>query len=447
MSQYWIGRDGQRFGPYSADVIRTGFSRGKILASDLVWSEGMPDWTPVGTLFGATAAVPTPAEAPASTAGEDPSRSRPEAAAPPTTFVVDSDLSYGGFWARLAAAFIDGFVMLIPIVVLSAIPVIGWLGAVVAAWLYFALMESGERGATLGKRAMRLQVVSADGAERIGFGRATGRFFGRYLSMLLFYAGYLIQPFTARKQALHDMVSGTVVVSRGPAPGGVAALVIGVLVALPIVGGILAAISIPAYQDYQKRVEGRKALASNASTQISTSTPQNTAASSLALSADERTEVDRIKRAGQTAGILGHEIGPNVRLFVLTDNFGENPTCVVAVRAHDERTGQQIHPNWDLNVQVAREGKLVYTKNYFGAGAGEIRLMLLDSGRRYSLNTRMRKPGYFGADFSSQLARDLLSTKQAKAVSGLMADNEFSSHYDLSHFGKAYKYALAVCPY
>ena len=454
MNQYWIGRDGKQFGPYPADAIRLGFSSGKILPSDLLWAEGMSEWVPAAVVLGATpgiATAPAP-EAPAASSVPAPSAVTPAnpyraPVAPVDHPVVEGDITYAGFWARLAASFIDGLVILIPLCVLAAVPVVGWLGAIVLAWLYFAVMESGERGATLGKRAMKLQVLSADGVERIGFGRATGRFFGRYLSTFLLYIGYLIQPFTARKQALHDMITSTVVVSRGSAPGGVIALVIGLFIAVPFVGGILAADAIPAYQDYQKRAQARGAVASDAASPQPAAGGPKTVAPSLALTAEERAEVQSMKGAGQTQGFLGHEIAHNVRLHVLTDNFGENPTCIVAVRAHDKKTGQLIHPSWDLNVQIGRESKLVHTKNHISNSADEIRLILIDSGRRYSLRDRMQKPGFLGTDLTPQLANDLLVTKQAKAVSGMIADTEFASHYDLSGFAKGYKYARALCPY
>jgi uncharacterized RDD family membrane protein YckC len=47
---------------------------------------------------------------------------------------------------------------------------------------------------------------------RISFGRATVRYFAQYLSVLTLGVGYFIQPFTEKRQALHDMVAGTVVV-------------------------------------------------------------------------------------------------------------------------------------------------------------------------------------------------------------------------------------------
>jgi uncharacterized RDD family membrane protein YckC len=63
--------------------------------------------------------------------------------------------------------------------------------------------------------ALNLVVTDENGA-KISFGRATGRHFGKYLSALILFIGYLIQPFTAKRQALHDMLAGTLVVVRRP---------------------------------------------------------------------------------------------------------------------------------------------------------------------------------------------------------------------------------------
>ena len=95
-------------------------------------------------------------------------------------------------------------------------------------WLYWAGLESSGLQGTLGKRAVGLMVTDLAG-QRISFGRATGRYFGKILSAMLFYVGFLMAAFTDKKQALHDMLSGTLVVLRpegpvaalnpGPAPG------------------------------------------------------------------------------------------------------------------------------------------------------------------------------------------------------------------------------------
>lgn len=194
----------------------------------------------------------------------------------------DGEMVYGGFWERFAASFVDGFILMIIWMVGGIV-----LGVVIAATshgnapmaqqavpfailafyaglflvmgLYFVLMESGARGATFGKRALKLRVVDLEG-NRIGKGRATGRFLGRFLSNFM-YIGYLIQPFTERKQALHDMLAGTVVVKTDKKSGGTG-IVIAIVAAffiLLFVIGILAAIAIPAYQGYVNKAKMMKA--------------------------------------------------------------------------------------------------------------------------------------------------------------------------------------------
>jgi uncharacterized RDD family membrane protein YckC len=81
----------------------------------------------------------------------------------------------------------------------------------VGAWLYFALMESSPRGATVGKMALGLRVVDVQG-QRISFMRATGRFFAKFISGLILMIGYLMVAFTDRKRGLHDIMAGTLVV-------------------------------------------------------------------------------------------------------------------------------------------------------------------------------------------------------------------------------------------
>ena len=81
----------------------------------------------------------------------------------------------------------------------------------VAGWLYFALMESSARGATLGKMALGLRVVTSDG-QRLSFLHATGRYFAKILSAIILFIGFIMIAFTERKRGLHDMIAGTLVI-------------------------------------------------------------------------------------------------------------------------------------------------------------------------------------------------------------------------------------------
>lgn len=147
-----------------------------------------------------------------------------------------SGVSYAPVWRRFVAAAID-----IATVITFVLPgvlaffwlaeiVTGWIGMdpddsrffagvggvllfLTADWLYNAYMNSSHRRATFGKYFMGLKVTGLDG-EQIGFGQATGRYFAKYISTFPLFAGFFITPFTRRKQALHDMVAGTVVERR-----------------------------------------------------------------------------------------------------------------------------------------------------------------------------------------------------------------------------------------
>ena len=139
-------------------------------------------------------------------------------------------------------------------------------------WLYFAVLESSARQATPGKRALGIKVTSLAG-ERIGFGRASARYFARFLNSVTLNTGYLLALFTRRQQALHDLVARTLVAvreceaatirdaggRRGRPGSGLLAVAIGAAVTLPVIG-MLAAIAIPAYQDYTIRAQVNEGL-------------------------------------------------------------------------------------------------------------------------------------------------------------------------------------------
>ena len=154
--------------------------------------------------------------------------------------------SYAGFWLRAAAYFLDGLILGIPFgaVVLILVFMLGgfhmilrrrhsfetaalpfaapflliFFSAMIVLfglqWLYFAGLESSSRQATLGKAAMSLRVTDLNG-NRITFGRATGRFFAKLVSgMVPLALGYIMAEVTEKKQALHDMMAGTLVLRK-----------------------------------------------------------------------------------------------------------------------------------------------------------------------------------------------------------------------------------------
>ena len=61
--------------------------------------------------------------------------------------------------------------------------------------------------------AVGIKVTSTNG-QRISFLNATGRFFGKIISGMLFGFGYIMILFTEKKQGLHDLMAGTLVVKK-----------------------------------------------------------------------------------------------------------------------------------------------------------------------------------------------------------------------------------------
>lgn len=125
---------------------------------------------------------------------------------------------YAGFWKRVAAFLIDSLILLIlsiPFAFFSLIDTLVWvyyIGSITLNWLYFAFFESGGWMATPGKKLLKINVVDLNGS-RISFKRATGRYFAKFLSVMILGIGYLMAAFTRRKQALHDIIADTLVAS------------------------------------------------------------------------------------------------------------------------------------------------------------------------------------------------------------------------------------------
>lgn len=85
--------------------------------------------------------------------------------------------------------------------------------ALVLQWLYFAIMESSKHQGTLGKMVLKIKVTDLEG-NRATFARATGRYFGKILSGMIMYVGYIMAGFTEKKQALHDILASCLVIKE-----------------------------------------------------------------------------------------------------------------------------------------------------------------------------------------------------------------------------------------
>ena len=232
--EIWIGRDGERHGPYKEDDVRQWLRSGQVSRDDLGWYEGLAVWQPLSVLFADEVPVTPPPFGAAA----------PAAALPSTTAAALED--YAGFWKRVAAYILDAIILYIPGTLIQkmlggdvaeatmkqaqqASP--GDLHVLMAAmnqyyttmmpavllvtaitWLYFAFCESSAWQATPGKLALGIRVTDMQGA-RISLPRALGRYPAKYLSAILFGIGFLMVAWTRRKQGLHDMIAGTLVLN------------------------------------------------------------------------------------------------------------------------------------------------------------------------------------------------------------------------------------------
>ena len=144
-----------------------------------------------------------------------------------------SDHSYGGFWVRVIAYLVDSVIVVtLLFLVVGGLAFAGDAGAFLITLavylvplLYFVLMQSSARQATLGKQLLGLKVATVDG-ERISLLRSLGREVAKIASAIPLCIGFLLAAFTSRKQALHDMVVSTTVTREG------GSVILGLLVAL-----------------------------------------------------------------------------------------------------------------------------------------------------------------------------------------------------------------------
>jgi uncharacterized RDD family membrane protein YckC len=143
---------------------------------------------------------------------------------------------YAGFWIRFIAAFIDGIIVGVVNGVIGAFigggsaavlsntndPATAVTAAIAAAgtsiligcalsFVYHAFLESSDKQATVGKMVVGIKVTDING-QRLSFGKASVRFFSKIVSGIILYIGFIMAGFTEKKQALHDMIAGTLVV-------------------------------------------------------------------------------------------------------------------------------------------------------------------------------------------------------------------------------------------
>jgi uncharacterized RDD family membrane protein YckC len=258
--------NGERFGPVSEEQLLQLARTGVVKPDMLVWQPGMTEWKPF-RLAGPGVAVPpslpddTPRRFCVSCGRQFPvsdlaifGQSAVCAECKPAwtqklrqgmTSAEQANFQYAGFWIRVGAYLIDGFIMS----VVQGIVFFGIFGgtffeylrritesaqagnqpnpALIMAPLFAAIAPFQllafvsqlaysvffwvKYGATPGKMAVGIKVIAANGGP-VSLGQALGRYFGRILSGFILGIGYMMAGWDDEKRALHDRLAGTRVI-------------------------------------------------------------------------------------------------------------------------------------------------------------------------------------------------------------------------------------------
>jgi len=258
---WFYAAQGQEQGPISQANLDEMFRNGAISADTLVWQEGMAGWEPYQTARGGSALSPIIGSAESSSGEESRSesvcnecgRALPEdetiaygnvrvcAACKPAFLqklkegvaLPVGDLNYAPDGARVGAYILDGiiffgFYMIVTFLMGVFVGVFVGIGGsptvvpllpmlmlciVGPAAIFYGTFMIGKYGGTLGKLAMKIKVVNADGSP-VSYGCAFGRYFARLLSGMICLIGFIMAFFDAEKRALHDRICNTRVVIR-----------------------------------------------------------------------------------------------------------------------------------------------------------------------------------------------------------------------------------------
>lgn len=244
--QWYVGRNGQKAGPYTTEQLRQLAAAGQLVSSDLLWKQGLETWVPITEVRGLLPGggtlppldLPPAGQAVGLPGGGFDFRDGPAAGArgpdwnpyQASTAVASgpaaTGIVYAEFFPRVAAWLLDFiFIGVISSVaqvaviivlgiasggeqlVLAFANLLGVLLAVTIQALYFIGYETSAKQGTWGKQIVGIKVTDLDGRP-ITTGQAVGRFFAKIISNLTCGIGYLLPLFTDRKQTLHDMICG-----------------------------------------------------------------------------------------------------------------------------------------------------------------------------------------------------------------------------------------------
>lgn len=254
MNWYYAERD-QQIGPVTEEQLQQLLQSGNINDATLVWHEGMADWLPYRQAV-------VPAGAPgAAGAGESEvvcaecgklfpasetvrfGKASVCAACKPVFLqklsegarINTGELNYASIPTRFAAVFLDGLILgafnfatnfILGLIFATAarhspgqvsagfmVLQFSLVAFNLAVGVTYETVLIGKYGATLGKMACKIQVVTADGG-KVSYARAVGRYFAKMLSGITCLIGYIMACFDDQKRALHDRICDTRVVMK-----------------------------------------------------------------------------------------------------------------------------------------------------------------------------------------------------------------------------------------
>jgi uncharacterized RDD family membrane protein YckC len=259
MNWYYVDA-GKQAGPVDDTQLQQLAGSGAIQPETLIWREGMANWQPYREVAGASptmpSAPPVAGAAPVAVAANETvcaecgrifdvantiqfGNLRLCAGCKPVFMQKLAEgaklntgaMNYAGFWTRFGAVFVDGILLFVLNTGINLIAGLGinnsignasggklvlqlvlFLAQIGIAVTYETVMI-GKYGATLGKMACKIKVVTADGG-RVSYLRAFGRYWSKQLSAIICLAGYIMAAFDDERRALHDRICNTRVVFK-----------------------------------------------------------------------------------------------------------------------------------------------------------------------------------------------------------------------------------------
>jgi len=259
MSWYYSSGN-EKVGPVELTEIASLISSGTITNDTLLWKDGMPDWKPYRELRLSPELFEDSDFAICAESGnltskenmvrfgnvyvaaeyKDAYMQKIQEGAADTS---GNEFTYGGFWIRFVAKFVDWILVAIPYYAIlfilmfatgfgamavdaadpnsdpGAAAMFGFIYLILVYGVYFGvgsvynLIFLPKFGATPGKMACGLKVVNPDGSY-VSKGKAVGRFFAEFINAFTLTIGYIMAAFDDEKRSLHDRICNTRVVNK-----------------------------------------------------------------------------------------------------------------------------------------------------------------------------------------------------------------------------------------